>query len=92
MDQSIVSSVALRLAFTRLAEAAGATAQAAIRVALVALGMEQMYEVLIPTESRAKVHHYLAERMDLSMPLDGEALVLNGDQASKVIGLARGGY
>ena len=92
MDQSAVLSVSLRLALTRLAEAAGGTAQAAVQVAVMALGLEQMYEVLIPIECRAEVHHYLAERMDLFMPLDGEALVLNGDQASKVIGLARGGY
>jgi hypothetical protein len=92
MDESIVSSDSLKLAFARLAEAAGGTAQATVLVAVMGSGMEQMYEVLIPTECRAEVHHYLAERMDLSMPLDGEALVLNGDQASKVIGLARGGY
>jgi hypothetical protein len=91
MDQSDVLSVSLRLAMTRLAEAAGGTAQA-VQVATMDLGMERMYEVFVPIECRAEVHHYLAERMDLSMPLDGEALVLNSDQASNVIGLARGGY
>jgi hypothetical protein len=91
MNQSDVLSVSLRLAMTRLAEGAGGTAQA-VQVAIMDLGMERMYEVLIPIECRAEVHHYLTERMDLSMPLDGEALVLNADEASSVIGLARGGY
>jgi hypothetical protein len=92
MDQSDVLSVSLRLALTRLAEAAGGKAQAAVQVAIMDLDMEQMYEALVPIECRAEVHRYLAERMDFSMPLDGEALVLNCDQASKVIGLSRGGY
>jgi hypothetical protein len=92
MDQSNALNVSLRLALTRLAKAAGGPAQGAVQVAVINLGLEKMYEVLIASECRAAVHHYLAERMDLSMPLDGEALVLNSDQASKVIGLARGGY
>jgi hypothetical protein len=48
MEQSNVLSVSLRLALTRLAEAAGGTAQAAVQVAVMNWGVEQMYEALVP--------------------------------------------
>jgi hypothetical protein len=88
MDQPVVTSVALRFALTRLAEATGATALPAVRVAMMDLGVERMYAALVPIECRAEVHHYIAERTDVSMPLDGGALTLNHDQAAEVIGLA----
>ncbi len=51
-------------------------------------GLERTYAALIPFEYRAEVHHYIAEHTDVSVPLDGGALVLNCDQALKVINLA----
>jgi hypothetical protein len=45
---------------------------------------------LVPIECRAELHHYLAERTDLSMPLDGCALILNSDQVLKVIDVVYG--
>jgi len=92
VDRSNVLAVSLRLAVTRLAEATGDTTGVVVQVAVTDAGTQQMYEVLIPMEWRTEVHHYLAERMDLSIPLEHEPLVLDGDQASQVIGLARGGY
>ena len=90
MDQPVSSRVALRLALTRLIEAVGGTAAAEVRVATMDLGNEQMYAALVPIEYRAEVHRYLAERTDLSLPLDGGALTLSSDQVLKVIGLACG--
>lgn len=88
MDQPVVTNIALRFALTRIAEATGATTLPAVRIAVMDLGVERMYAALVPIEYRAEVHHYIAERTDVSMPLDGGALTLNGDQASKVISLA----
>jgi len=51
-------------------------------------GTERTYAALIPFEYRAEVHHYIAEHTDVSVPVDGGALVLSGDQALKVINLA----
>ena len=83
-------SGALRLAMTLLIEAVGGTAAADVRVARMDLGNESLYAVLVPIEYRADVHHYLAERTDLPMPLDGCALMLISAQALKVMGLAYG--
>ena len=90
MDQPVVSRAALRLAMTRLIEAVGGTAAADVRVARTALDNEMLYSALVPIEYRAELHHYLAERTDLSMPLDGCALLLTSDQALKVMCLAYG--
>jgi hypothetical protein len=90
MDQPVVSGVALRLALTRLIEAVGGMAASEVQVASADLGNEKMYAALVPIEYRAEVHHYIAERSDLPMPLDGGALTLNSSQALKVIGLAYG--
>jgi hypothetical protein len=54
------------------------------------LANEKLYAALVPIECRADLHHYLAERTDLSMPLDGCALILNNDQVLKVIEVAYG--
>jgi hypothetical protein len=54
------------------------------------LGNEKMYAALVPIECRAEVHHYIAERTDLPLPLDGGALTLSSSQVLKVIGLAYG--
>ena len=75
---------------TLLVEALGGTAAADVRVARIDLGNELLYAALLPIEYRAEVHHYLAERTDLSMPLDGCALILTSDQALKVMGVAYG--
>ena len=90
MDQPVVSRIALRLALTQLIEAVSGTAAANVRVARMDVANEIMYAALVPIECRAELHHYLAERSDLSMPIDGCALLLNGDQVMKVIGLAYG--
>jgi hypothetical protein len=90
MDQPVASRMALRFALTQLIEAVGGTAASDVRVATMDLGSEKMYAALIPIECRAEVHHYLAERTDLAMPLDGGALALNSDQVLKVIGVAYG--
>ena len=90
MDQPVVSRVALGLALTRLVEAVGGMATSDVRVASMNLGNEEMYAALVPLECRAEVHHYIAERTDLPMPLDGGALTLNSSQVMKVIGLAYG--
>jgi hypothetical protein len=90
MDQAVVSGVALRLALTRLMASVAGTATSEVRVATMDLGNEKMYAALVPVEWRAEVHHYIAERTDLSMPLDGGALALSRDQVLKVIGLAYG--
>ena len=91
MDIPVVSKVSLKFALTRLIEAAGIALPAEVRVATMDLGNERMYAALVPDEYRAELHHYIAERTDVSMPLDGHALSLNGDQALKVIALAYGG-
>ena len=90
MDQPVVSRVALRLALTRLIEAVGGTATSELRVAAMDLGNEEMYAALVPIECRAELHHYIAERTDLPLPLDGGALTLSSSQVLKVIGLAYG--
>ena len=81
---------ALRLAMTILIEAIGGAAAADVRIARMDLRTEVLYAALVPIEFRADVHHYLAERTDLPMPLDGCALILTRAQALKVMGLAYG--
>jgi hypothetical protein len=88
MDQRVVSRISLRSALTQLAERTCGTAPAVIRIAVMVAGAERTYAALIPFEYRAEVHHYIAEHTDVSMPVDGGALVLSGDQALKVIALA----
>jgi hypothetical protein len=90
MDQPVVTRVSLKFALTRLVEAAGIAEPVIVHVAMMDLGTERMYAALVPIECRAEVHHYIAERTDVSMPLDGGALTLNGDQALTVVGLAYG--
>ena len=90
MDQPVVSRSAVRLAMTLLIEAVAGTAATDVRIARMDLGNEMLYAALVPIEYRAEIHHYLAERTDLSMPLDGCALILNSDQALKVMSLAYG--
>jgi hypothetical protein len=90
MDQPVSSRAALRLALTQLIEVVGGAAASEVRVAAMDIGNEEMYAALVPIECRAEVLQYLAERMDLSMPLDGGALTLSKDQVLKVIGLAYG--
>jgi hypothetical protein len=80
---------ALRSAMTILIEAVGGAAAADVRVARINLSNGLLYAALVPVEYRADVLHYLAERTDLSMPLDGYALILNSDQALEVIGVAK---
>lgn len=90
MDQPVVSRVALGLALTRLVEAVVGTVTSEVKVARMNLGNEEMYAALVPIECRAEVHHYIAERTDLPMPLDGGALTLSRSQVLKIIGLAYG--
>jgi hypothetical protein len=88
MDQPVVSSVSLGMALTRLIEVAYGAAPPSIRVTVLPASEEPMYAALLPLESRADVHHYIAEHTDVAMPLDGWTLVLSGRQALKVINLA----
>jgi hypothetical protein len=90
MDQPVVSRVSLKFAFARLIEAAGITEPAEVLVAVMDLGHDRMYAALVPLACRADLHHYIAERTDVAMPLDGGALALNPDQALRVISLAYG--
>jgi hypothetical protein len=87
MDQPVVSRMALRLALTQLIQDVVGTAAADVRVARMDLANEKLYAALVPIECRAELHHYLAERTDLSMPLDGCALILSNDQVLKVMRL-----
>ena len=88
MDQPVVSSVALGMALTRLIEVAYGAAPPSIRVTVLPAVDGPTYAALLPLESRADVHHYIAEHTDVGMPLDGGTLILNGRQALKVINLA----
>ena len=88
MDQPVVSNISLGMALTRLIEVANGAAGPSIRVAVLPAADGPTYAALLPLEYRADVHHYIAERTDVSMPLDGGTLVLTGRQALQVINLA----
>ena len=90
MDLPVVSKLSLKFALTRLIHAAGISEPAEVRVVVMDLGNERMYAAVVPMDCRVDLHHYIAERTDVAMPLDGRTLTLNRDQALKVISLAYG--
>jgi hypothetical protein len=84
----MVSITTLREAFEIISAVACGANPARIRVVVPTLQEPRTFVVAFPAEHRTDVYHFLAERIDLSIPLGGDPLVLSGLEAAAVLKLA----
>ncbi|HTS55277.1 MAG TPA: hypothetical protein VMH26_18560 [Burkholderiales bacterium] len=83
-----VTSVTVRMALKKLAEITCGFAPSSVRVSVVPSGAHRVYVTSIPFEFRAEVYHYLAEHTSIRVPVNGDPLVLSGDEATALVNLA----
>jgi hypothetical protein len=83
-----VTSVTVRMALKKLAEITCGIAPTSVRVNVVPSGAHRVYVTSIPFEFRAEVYQYLAEHTSIRIPINGDPLVLTGDEATVLVNLA----
>jgi hypothetical protein len=83
-----VTSVTVRMALKKLAEITCGIAPTSVRVSVVPSGAHRVYVTSIPFEFRAEVYQYLAEHTSIRIPVNGDPLVLTGDEATALVNLA----
>jgi len=83
-----VTSVTVRMALRKLAEITCGIAPTSVRVSVVPSGAHRVYVTSIPFEFRSEVYQYLAQHTAIRVPLNGDPLVLTGDEASVLVDLA----
>src|SRR4249919_1248349 len=86
--EPLVTSVTVRMSLKRLAEITCGIAPSSVRVSVVPSGAHRVYVTLIPFEFRAEVYQYLAEHTSIRIPVNGDPLVLTGDEATVLVDLA----
>jgi len=85
--EPLVTSVTVRLALKKLAELTCGIAPTSVRVSVVPAGAHRVYVTSIPFEFRAEVYQYLAEHTCIRVPVNGDPLVLTGEEAMALISL-----
>jgi hypothetical protein len=85
--EPLVTSVTVRLALKKLAELTCGIAPNSVRVSVVPAGAHRVYVTSIPFEFRAEVYQYLAEHTSIRVPVNGDPLVLTGEEAMTLISL-----
>jgi len=83
----LVTSVTVRLALKKLAEITCGIAPSSVRVSVVPAGAHRVYVTSVPLEFRSEVYQYLAEHTSIRVPINGDPLVLTGDEAMALISL-----
>jgi hypothetical protein len=86
--EPLVTSVTVRLALKKLAEMTCGIAPTSVRVSVVPAGAHRVYVTSIPFEFRAEVYQYLAEHTSIRIPVNGDPLVLTGQEAMALISLS----
>jgi hypothetical protein len=85
--EPLVTSVTVRLALKKLAEITCGIAPASVRVSVVPAGAHRVYVTSVPFEFRSEVYQYLAEHTSIRIPINGDPLVLTGDEAMALVSL-----
>jgi hypothetical protein len=84
----MITTVTIRLALGRIAEATCGRTPALIRVVMPSSQEPRVYIAAVPFEFSAPVYQYLADHLSVRMPLEGDPLVLTADEAFQVLNLA----
>ena len=84
----MVSIATLREAFQIISAAACDANPTLIRVVVPSSQEPRVYVVALPAECRPSVYGYLAERIDIDIPIGGDPLVLTAIEAAGVLRLA----
>ena len=85
--EPLVTSVTVRLALKKLAEITCGFAPSTVRVSVVPAGAHRVYVTSVPFEFRSEVYQYLAEHTSIRIPINGDPLVLTGDEAMALVSL-----
>ena len=85
--EPLVTSVTVRLALKKLAEITCGIAPTSVRVSVVPAGAHRVYVTSVPFEFRSEVYQYLAEHTSIRIPINGDPLVLTGDEAMALVSL-----
>jgi len=83
----LVTSVTVRLALKKLAEITCGIAPTSVRVSVVPAGAHRVYVTSVPFEFRSEVYQYLAEHTSIRVPVNGDPLVLTGEEAMALVSL-----
>jgi hypothetical protein len=86
--QPLVTSVTVRLALKKLAEITCGIAPTSVRVSVVPAGAHRVYVTSVPFEFRSEVYQYLAEHTSIRIPVNGDPLVLTGEEAMALVCLS----
>jgi len=84
----MVTTVSIRLALRKLAEATCGTAPSLIRVTARVAQSGRIYSAAIPWEYREEMCSYLRQQLGCEIRVHGAAIVLTEEQASAVVALA----
>jgi hypothetical protein len=85
--EPLVTSVTVRLALKKLAEITCGIAPTSVRVSVVPAGAHRVYVTSVPFEFRSEVYQYLAEHTSIRIPVNGDPLILTGDEAMALVSL-----
>jgi hypothetical protein len=85
--EPLVTSVTVRLALKKLAEITCGIAPTSVRVSVVPTGAHRVYVTSVPFEFRSEVYQYLAEHTSIRIPVNGDPLVLTGEEAMALVSL-----
>jgi hypothetical protein len=85
--EPLVTSVTVRLALKKLAEITCGIAPTSVRVSVVPAGAHRVYVTSVPFEFRSEVYQYLAEHTSIRIPVNGDPLVLTGEEALALVSL-----
>jgi len=84
----MVTIETLREAFQKISTVACGTSPRLIRVVSPTCNVPPTFVVALPSEERADVYAYLAERMNLVIRAEGDPLVLTALEAAAILKLA----
>jgi hypothetical protein len=85
--EPLVTSVTVRLALKKLAEITCGIAPTSVRVSVVPAGAHRVYVTSVPFEFRSEVYQYLAEHTSIRIPVNGDPLILTGEEAMALVSL-----
>ena len=82
-----VTSVTVRLALKKLAKITCGFAPSSVRVSVVPAGDQRVYVTSVPFEFRSEIYQYLAQHTSIRIPVNGDPLVLTGEEAKALVAL-----
>jgi hypothetical protein len=84
----MITTVTIRSALGKIAEAACGMTPALIRVVVPSSQEPRVFIAAVPFEFCGPVYQYLAEHLSVRIPLEGDPLVLTVDEALQILNLA----